>query len=88
MAILTQCRKAMGPGATLLIIEQVLPERLEAGDVAWQSARLDLQMLVLTSGGRERTEPEFRQLLADAGFELRRVFPTQSPFSILEAEPR
>jgi hypothetical protein len=45
-------------------------------------------MLVLTSGGRERTGPEFRQLLADAGFELRRVFPTQSPFSILEAEPR
>jgi hypothetical protein len=88
MSILTRCREAMGPGATLLIIEQVLPERLEAGAVAWQSARLDLQMLVLTSGGRERTESDFRQLLADAGFELRRVVPTQSPFSILEAEPR
>ncbi len=88
MTLLTQCRKAMGPGATLLIIEQVLPERLEEGEVAWQSARLDLQMLVLTSGGRERTEPEFRQLLADAGFELRHVIPTQSPFSILEATPR
>lgn len=88
VAILTRCHEAMGRAGTLLLIEQVLPERLTAGAAAWQSARLDLQMLVLTSGGRERTESEFRRLLADAGFELRRVIPTQSPFSILEATPR
>lgn len=44
----------------LLLIEQVLPERLEAGAAAQAVARLDLQMLVLTPGGRERTEEEFR----------------------------
>ena len=87
-AILRQCRAAMSPGATLLLIEQVVPERLQAGTAAVPAARLDLQMLVLTPGGRERTEAEFRRLLADAGFELRRVIPTQSPFSILEAAPR
>ena len=87
VAILRRCREAMGPGAVVLLIEQVLPERLEAGAAAWQAARLDLQMLVLTSGGRERTESGFRRLLADAGFELRRVIPTQSPFSILEGTP-
>lgn len=86
--ILRRCREAMGPGAVLLVIEQVLPEHLEAGAAAQRLARLDLQMLVLTPGGRERTESEFRRLLADAGFELRRVIPTQSPFSILEAAPR
>ena len=88
VTILTRCREAIEPGATLLLIEQVLPARLEAGAAAWQAARLDLQMLVLTSGGRERTESGFRRLLADAGFELRRVIPTQSPFSILEGSPK
>ena len=87
-AILQRCRAAMAAGATLLLMEQVLPEQLAAGAAAWQAARLDLQMLVLTSGGRERTESEFQQLLAETGFELQRVIPTQSPFSILEAAPR
>lgn len=85
VAILARCRAAMAPGATLLLIEQVLPERLEAGAAALPAARLDLQMLVLTPGGRERTESEFRHLLADAGLELRTVVLTASPFHILEA---
>jgi hypothetical protein len=40
--------------------------------------RVDLQMLVFTPGGRERTERDFRSLLGEAGFELRAVFPTPS----------
>ena len=86
-AILRQCRAAMAPGATLLLIEQVLPERLAAGAAAVPAARLDLQMLVLTPGGRERTESAFRHLLGEAGFELRRVIATRSPFRVLEAVP-
>jgi hypothetical protein len=43
-------------------------------------------MLVMT-GGKERTEKEFAQLLADAGFKLLRVIPTDLPTSIIEAEP-
>lgn len=34
-------------------------------------------MLVLTSGGRERTEFEFRRLVADAELGARRIIPTQ-----------
>ena len=96
VAILARCRAAMALGATLLLIERVLPERVATGDAAGAGARppdlsayaLDLEMLVLTPGGRERTEAQFRRLVADAGFALRRVIPTQSPFSILEAAPR
>ncbi|MGI8550738.1 MAG: methyltransferase [Dehalococcoidia bacterium] len=88
VAILAQCRAAMAPWTTLLLIDQVLPERLEAAASAVPAARLDLQMLVLTPGGRERTESEFRRLLEKAGLELRRVIPTQSPFFILEGVPR
>ena len=86
-AILRGCRAAMTPAAVLLLIEQVLPEGLAAGAAALQLARLDLQMLVFTPRGRERTEGEYRALLREAGFELRRVVPTRSPLSILEGVP-
>ena len=86
-AILRRCREAMTPGAVLLVIEQVMPERLEAGAAARRVTRMDLQMLVLTPGGRERTEREFRSLLGQAGFDLRAAIPTPSPFRILEASP-
>ena len=88
VAILRRCREAMHPDAVLLVIEQVLLERLETGPAAQRVARLDLQMLVLTPGGRERTEQQYRSLLEEARFELRRLIPTQSPFSILEGVVR
>ena len=46
----------------------------------------DLLMLVV-SPGRERTEPEFRELLTAAGFRLTRVIPTASSLSIVEGVP-
>jgi hypothetical protein len=86
-AILRRVREAIAPEGVLLLIEQVLPERMEADATALQRARVDLQMLLMTPGGRERTEGEYRSLLRGAGFELRRVVPTESPFSILESVP-
>ena len=43
----------------------------------------------LLLGARERTEAQFRRLLAGAGFEVRRVVPTRSPagLSVIEAVP-
>ena len=41
-------------------------------------------MLMVTPGGRERTEREYRKLFGDADLELRRVVPTGSPWIILE----
>ena len=48
---------------------------------------LDLEMLVMTDGGRERSEVEYRALLRQAGFELERVIPTASITSLIEAVP-
>jgi len=49
---------------------------------------LDVLMLAVT-GGRERTEGEFRDLLADAGLELAAVTEPIPPFGyrVLQAEP-
>jgi hypothetical protein len=84
--ILTACRSAMPAGSRLLIVEALLPER-----AADQPAviRMDLYMLVLL-GARERTEAQFRRLLTDTGFAVRRVVPTASPagLSVIEAAPR
>lgn len=44
----------------------------------------DVIMLLLT-GGRERSEEEYRSLLRSNGFELTRLIPTPSMLSIIEA---
>jgi SAM-dependent methyltransferase len=83
--ILTNCRRAMGQGGTLLLVEAVLPERARERPAA---IRMDLHMLALLHG-RERLVAEYERLLGAAGFRLERVVPTQSPagVSLIEAVP-
>ena len=47
---------------------------------------LDIIMLAVT-GGRERSEADYRALLARGGWALERVVPTASPLSLVEAVP-
>lgn len=89
IAILRTCRRAMAgvAGTTdrplLLPVEQIMPVRAAQSRVTIGS---DLHMLAMT-GGRERTEAEWRSLLAEGGFTLTRVVPTASPRYVIEAEP-
>ena len=78
--ILKNIRAVMPDHAKVLIVETVVPE----GDAPHYSKLLDLEMLA-SPGGAERTEEEYRALLAGAGLRLTRVVPTGSPFSIVEA---
>jgi hypothetical protein len=68
----------------LLLVERVMPERAAH---APQVVLADLEMLVMTPGGRERTEAEFRALLVAAGFKPTAIVPTQSELSIIEGVP-
>ncbi|WP_369028724.1 hypothetical protein [Nocardia farcinica] len=43
--------------------------------------------MLVNTGGRERTEAEYRALLAECGFTLTSVTPTLSPENVLEAVP-
>ena len=86
IAILANCRKAMAPSATLLIVERVLPERAEQGRAA-EAYLVDLEMLVQAPGGRERTESEFRAILSAAEFTMTRIVPTTTPAIVIEARP-
>lgn len=84
--ILANCRRAMADQATLLIVERVMPEKAETGR-AVEAYLVDLEMLLNTPGGRERSAAEYRALLSGAGFELTRVVPTTAPVSVIEARP-
>ena len=85
LAVLANCRRAMqAPGSRLLLVERLLPERMEPTPAARSHALGDLNMLVRT-GGLERTEGEFRKLLDEAGLRLVRVLPTSSHLSLIEA---
>jgi len=75
----------LAAGGRRLIVEALLPERATDQPAV---IRMDLCMLVLL-GARERTEAQFRRLLAETGFAVRRVVPTASPagLSVIEAAP-
>jgi SAM-dependent methyltransferase len=78
--ILRNCHRAMRPGARLILVERVL----RSGDEPDYAKLVDLEMLVLTAGGRERTEAEFRELYTKAGFELTKIVPMATPKSVIE----
>ena len=80
--ILQNIRKGIAPGGKLLIFDTVIPE----GNTPHFGKLFDLNMLVMT-GGRERTEKEFAELLRQGGFHLARVVATESVISIVEAVP-
>jgi len=80
--ILKNIRTQMQPNSKLILVDCVVPET----DEPHFSKFIDLNMLVMT-GGKERTEKEFAQILEAAGFKLLRVIKTDVPHSIVEAEP-
>jgi hypothetical protein len=83
--ILGTCRKAVPSGARLLVAEALLPERARDQPAA---IRMDLTMLMLFGAARERTEAEYRELLADAGFAVAAVHRTASPVGLGLVEAR
>jgi hypothetical protein len=78
-AILRHCAQAMAQDGKILVIEALIPSGNDPSPVKL----LDMQMLVMT-GGRQRTEEEYRQLYATAGLRLLRILPTTTQFSIVE----
>ena len=71
---------AAASGARLLIIEFVVPP----GDTPHISKTIDLTMLAMV-GGKERTEPEWREMLTAAGFTGIAMRQTGTPYSVIHA---
>jgi hypothetical protein len=80
--LLRNIRQVIPSSGKLILAECVLDD----GTAPHPGKLLDIEMMVFV-GGKERTEEEFRTLLASGGFRLDRILPTESPLSLLEASP-
>jgi hypothetical protein len=66
--------------------EGVYPPRIDQSDVSRGAAANDVNMLVCT-GGRQRSEAEFRALYEAAGLKLTRIIPTEARVGLIEGVP-
>jgi len=82
VAMLKNCRRAMGDHGRLLVVDLIVPPH---GSPSPANV-FDVQMMVL-GGGLLRTEEEYVALVEKAEFKVNRIFPTRSEFSIIEGVP-
>jgi SAM-dependent methyltransferase len=83
LAILRGCHRVMPPHGRLLVVEGVYPPRIDQSLGSRGAAANDVNMLVNT-GGRQRSEAEFRALYEAAGFTLTRIVPTAARVAVIE----
>jgi hypothetical protein len=93
VAVLRNCGSVIPQNGSLLVIEFVLPPLVNRADAQLEGRLMsDLNMLAVT-GGKERSEREWRSLLEAGGFHLTRVYPVGGDdlmvanVAILEAKP-
>lgn len=80
LRILRNVAASAPAGARLVVMDMVVPE----GDAPHPTKVIDVTMLAML-GGRQRSEPEWRRLLADGGFSLERVVAGSGSYSALQA---
>jgi trans-aconitate methyltransferase len=78
--ILGRIRQAMSASAKLLVVEDLVC----GPNVACEAKLGDVNMLART-GGRNRTEKEYRDLLESGGFRVTRILPTRGDLALLES---
>lgn len=81
--VLGHIRQALPPHGRVLICEMVI----DGGSGPSPAKFLDIEMLAITEGGPERTASEFKELLASAGLNLKRIIATRAPVCVIEAGP-
>jgi hypothetical protein len=79
--ILRNCRKAMQPNGKILVVEIVVPAGNDPSFAKW------MDLMMVTYGGKERSEKQYRDLYGRAGLRLTRVVPTKAGISIVEGVP-
>ncbi len=81
--ILKLMREKLPTDGRVLVCEMVVTD--EPGPTP--AKMLDIEMLVMTVGGKERTESEFTELFASAALRLNRIVPSERPICVIEAVP-
>jgi SAM-dependent methyltransferase len=77
-AILRNCRNAMKPEGRVLVVEIVVPAGNDPSFAKW------MDLMMITYGGKERSEKQYRELFAQAGLSLTRIVATKDVISVVE----
>nr|XP_048327681.1 (R,S)-reticuline 7-O-methyltransferase-like [Ziziphus jujuba var. spinosa] len=85
--ILRNCRKAIGEKNGKVIIVDIVVKSDGNKIFDGMGIVIDLLMLAHTSGGKERTEKEWKKILNDRGFTLYKIIKIQAILSIIVAYP-
>ncbi len=81
--ILRNCRLAMPRDGRVLIVERLIPD---TPGHAVPTLLSDINMLIIT-GGQERTNAEYGDLLAAAGLTIGKEHPVTFPYGVIEGRP-
>ncbi len=76
-----QLAKIPGGAGRVFLCEMVVPEAQGPAP----AKMLDIEMLVCTRGGKERSAAEFARLFESAGLKLVSITPTETPVCLIEA---
>jgi len=76
--ILRNCKSAMKPDGKVLIVEIVVPAGNDPSFAKW------MDVMMVTYGGKERSEKQYRDLFSAAGLRLTRIVPTRAGISVIE----
>ncbi|CAH8316826.1 unnamed protein product [Eruca vesicaria subsp. sativa] len=86
--ILRNCKKALPENGRVIVIETIVPGEISDTDIATKNAlRLDMTMMCLTRGGKERTKEEFEVLAMQAGFKIPKFTYGAYSFWVIELYP-
>ena len=77
--MLRNCRSAMTPSGKVLVVEIVVPAGNDPSFAKW------MDLMMVTYGGKERSEKQYRELFSQAGLQLTRIVPTKAGISVIEA---
>jgi hypothetical protein len=76
--ILRHCRNAMKSDGKVLVVEIVVPAGNDASFAKW------MDLMMVTYGGKERSEKQYRDLFIHAGLKLTGITPTRAGISVIE----
>ena len=75
--ILKACSERLNDGGRVVLAEAVLPEAGEKTDV--MATQLNIDLLMLLIGGKERSASMWRELAAEAGMKVEAITATPAP---------
>uniref|UniRef100_A0A0D6QSF3 O-methyltransferase domain-containing protein n=1 Tax=Araucaria cunninghamii TaxID=56994 RepID=A0A0D6QSF3_ARACU len=83
--ILGNCYSALPSTGKMIIIDHLLPEKIDGSSASRLTVSVDLAMMTVFKGGKERTAPQFQHLVESVGFKGFKVAAYGDVLSVMEA---